>query len=88
MINTCLVCFMFGIVVGVLASYLYKRDEIIDNLVKVDTNDGWHWTIWKKTIIDGTLATLKKGNKEATIVVDDNKIVIMRNKKIFYQTNI
>mgnify|MGYP003610730540 CR=1 FL=1 len=43
---------MFGIVVGVLASYLYKRDEIIDNLVKVDTNDGWHWTIWKKTIIE------------------------------------
>ena len=61
MINSCIVCLLLGIVVGALAVVLSKGN---DNKLPINirTNTGWNWRIWKTTIINGTLATLKKGN--------------------------
>ena len=75
MINSCIVCLLLGIVVGALAVVLSKGN---DNKLPINirTNTGWNWRIWKTTIINGTLATLKKENKDITIIVDDDNIII------------
>ena len=75
MINSCIVCLLLGIVVGALAVVLSKGN---DNKLPINirTNTGWNWRIWKTTIINGTLATLKKENKDITIIADDNNIII------------
>lgn len=75
MINSCIVCLLLGIVVGALAVVLSKGN---DNKLPINirTNTGWNWQIWKTTIINGTLATLKKENKDITIIADDDNIII------------
>ena len=75
MINSCIVCLLLGIVVGALAVVLSKGN---DNKLPINirTNTGWTWRIWKTTIINGTLATLKKENKDITIIADDDNIII------------
>lgn len=75
MINSCIVCLLLGIVVGALAIVLSKGN---DNKLPINirTNTGWNWRIWKTTIISGTLATLKKGNKDITIIADDDNIIV------------
>ena len=75
MINSCIVCLLLGIVVGALAVVLSKGN---DNKLPINirTNTGWNWRIWKTTIINGTLATLKKENKNITIIADDDNIII------------
>ena len=75
MINLCIVCLLLGIVVGALAVVLSKGN---DNKLPINirTNTGWNWRIWKTTIINGTLATLKKENKDITIIADDDNIII------------
>ena len=75
MINSCIVCLLLGIVVGALSIVLSKGN---DNKLPINirTNTGWNWRIWKTTIINGTLATLKKENKDITIIVDDDNIII------------
>lgn len=75
MINSCIVCLLLGIVVGALAVVLSKGN---DNKLPINirTNTGWNWRIWKTTIINGTLATLKKENKDITIIADDDNIII------------
>ena len=75
MINSCIVCLLLGIVVGALAVVLSKGN---DNKLPINirTNTGWNWRIWKTTIINGTLATLKKENKDITIIADDDNIIV------------
>ena len=75
MINSCIVCLLLGIVVGALSIVLSKGN---DNKLPINirTNTGWNWRIWKTTIINGTLATLKKENKDITIIADDDNIII------------
>ena len=75
MINSCILCLMFGIVIGVIAAALNKSNNKTLP-IKVQTNTGWNWLIWKTTIINGTLATLKKGNKNITIIADDDNIIV------------
>ena len=75
MINSCIVCLLLGIVVGALAVVLSKGN---DNKLPINirTNTGWNWRIWKTTIINGTLATLKKEDKDITIIADDDNIIV------------
>ena len=75
MINSCIVCLLLGIVVGALSIVLSKGN---DNKLPINirTNTGWNWRIWKTTIINGTLATLKKENKDITIIADDDNIIV------------
>ena len=75
MINSCMICLLLGIVVGALAIVLSKGDDN-KSLINIRTNTGWNWRIWKTTIISGTLATLKKGNKDITIIADDDNIIV------------
>lgn len=78
MINSCILCLMFGIVIGVIAAALSKSNNKTLP-IKVQTNTGWNWLIWKTTIINGTLATLKKGNKNIMIIADNNNIIVKIN---------
>ena len=78
MINSCILCLMFGIVIGVIAAALNKSNNKTLP-IKVQTNTGWNWLIWKTTIINGTLATLKKGNKNIMIIANNNIIIIKIN---------
>ena len=75
MINSCILCLLLGIVVGALSIVLSKGN---DNKLPINirTNTGWNWRIWKTTIINGTLATLKKENKDITIIADDDNIIV------------
>ena len=75
MINSCMICLLLGIVVGALAIVLSKGN---DNKLPINirTNTGWNWRIWKTIVNSGTLATLKKGNKDITIIADDDNIII------------
>ena len=75
MINSCIVCLLLGIVVGALSIVLSKGND--NKLpITIRTNTGWNWRIWKTTIINGTLATLKKENKDITIIADDDNIIV------------
>lgn len=78
MINSCIVCLLLGIVVGALAVVLSKGN---DNKLPINirTNTGWNWRIWKTIVNSGTLATLKKGNKDITIIADDGNIIVNIN---------
>lgn len=70
-----MICLLLGIVVGALAIVLSKGN---DNKLPINirTNTGWNWRIWKTIVNSGTLATLKKGNKDITIIADDDNIII------------
>ena len=75
MINLGIICLLLGIMVGAFAVVLNKgNDSKLPISIKTDT--GWNWRIWKTTIINGTLATLKKENKDITIIADDDNIII------------
>ena len=78
MINSCILCLMFGIVIGVIAAALSKSNNKTLP-IKVQTNTGWNWLIWKTTIINGTLATLKKEKKNIMIIANNNNIIIKIN---------
>lgn len=78
MINSCILCLMLGIVIGVIAAALNKSNNKTLP-IKVQTNTGWNWLIWKTTIINGTLATLKKGNKNIMIIANNNNIIVKIN---------
>lgn len=80
MINLGIICLLLGIMVGAFAVVLNKGND--NKLpINIQTNTGWNWTVWKNTIINGTLATLKKGDKDITMIADNNHIIIVFDKK-------
>ena len=75
MINLGIICLLLGIMVGAFAVVLNKgNDSKLPISIKTDT--GWNWRIWKTIVNSGTLATLKKGDKDITIIADDGNIIV------------
>ena len=76
-----ILCTLLGITIGIFATIFSKKSMCLESLVKLTTNNGWNWTIWKNTSSDYALATLKKGTKDVTVLVDDHCIIVQFDKK-------
>ena len=82
MINTLILCTLLGIAIGVFAAVFSKKGLEVELPVKLTTNNGWNWTVWKKPIGNYALATLKKGTRDIMIIADNDTIIIQFNGKI------
>ena len=81
MINTFILCTLLGITIGVFAAVFSKKDLKEKLPIKLTTNKGWNWIVWKNTYSDYALATLKKGTKDITIIANKDYIIIKLDGK-------